>query len=140
MSEAIPSPDERPGADVIIYDGQCPLCLAMVTRLTEWDRWRRLAYIPLQNPMVTQRWPRLDREQLMKEVYLISSQGHIYRGAEVLRVLTRRIPRLWPLVPLVHLPGTLPFWQWLYHAISRRRYLFGPRSACAPGTCHWHQK
>lgn len=124
---------------MVIYDSQCPLCTATVQKLAAWDRFHRLAFIPLQDPEVTRRWPYLNREHLMQKIHLISSGGRIYRGAEVLRVLTRRIPRLWALAPLVHIPGSLPVWQWLYGAISHGRSIFGRREVCAPGTCSWHR-
>lgn len=139
MSEQVSTPADRPEADVVIYDGQCPLCTATVQQLAAWDRFHRLAFIPLQDPEVTRRWPFLNREHLMKQIHLISSPCRIYRGAEVLRVLTRRIPRLWPLAPLVHLPGSLPVWQWLYGVISRARYLLGRRKARDAETCSWHR-
>jgi predicted DCC family thiol-disulfide oxidoreductase YuxK len=85
------------------------------------------------------RWPRLNREHLMREIHLIDSQGQIYRGAEVARVLSRRIPRLWPLTPLLHIPGSLPLWQWLYGIISRGRFLLGRRKTCDTGFCSWHR-
>jgi predicted DCC family thiol-disulfide oxidoreductase YuxK len=120
-----PVPRHRQGADVVIYDGHCRLCTAAVHRLARWDRRGRLEFLALDDPEIARRWPGLDRANLAEEMHVIDSHGRRYRGAAALRILSRRLPRLWLLAPLLHLPGTLPLWQGLYQWLAQRRYLFG---------------
>jgi predicted DCC family thiol-disulfide oxidoreductase YuxK len=135
--QALPSPAERPVAEVVIFDGHCQLCTAQVSRLARWDTRRRLAFLSLHDPLVHERYPQLTHEQMMREMVLVDRQGRFHFGAAALREVARRIPRLWPLVPWMYLPGTLWLWQWLYRQVAARRYRFN-RDQCDEGTCHLH--
>ena len=63
-------------------------------------------------------------DQLMEEMYLVDRQGRRYPGAEAFRYLTTRLPRLYPLAPLMHIPFSLPLWRWGYKQVANRRYRF----------------
>jgi predicted DCC family thiol-disulfide oxidoreductase YuxK len=135
-------PSQRPEADVIIFDGQCRFCRAQVARLARWDKRGRLAFISLHDPRVAQWYPDLTHDALMEDMYLIDRQGRRHRGAAALRYLSRK---LWPLclvAPLLHIPGSLPLWQWGYRQVARRRYLGGRIDECSEGACglHWTRK
>jgi predicted DCC family thiol-disulfide oxidoreductase YuxK len=138
----LPSPAENPCGEIVIYDGQCKFCRASVARLAHWDRGRRLSFLSLHDPQVASRFPQLTYDQLMQEMYLIDRRGDFHRGAEAFRYLTRRIPTLFLLAPLLHIPFTLPFWRWAYGQIARRRYLFFGKTAaaCDDETCKLHFK
>ena len=49
-------PDDRPGADVVIWDGKCNFCRSQVVRLQWFDRGSRLAYVSLHDPRVAERF------------------------------------------------------------------------------------
>jgi predicted DCC family thiol-disulfide oxidoreductase YuxK len=117
-------------ADVVIYDGDCPFCRAQVARLARWDGGGRLAFASLHDPWVRDRFPDLSREQLMQQMYVVTRDGRRYAGAEGVRYLTRRLPRLWLLAPLLHIPFSLPIWQWIYRRIARRRYQQNQTGLC----------
>lgn len=138
VQTALPSPDERPQADVVIYDGHCRICTGQIRRLARWDRGGRLSYLSLHDPRVSDRYPDLTHEALMKEMYVIDRVGRRHAGALAIRYLSRRLPTLWWLAPLLHLPGTRPLWSWLYRQIANRRYRFGRVADCDGGTCHLH--
>ena len=70
-STKLPDPDERPAADLIIFDGQCRFCRGQVERLARWDYRQRLAFISVHDPRVRERFPNLTHEQLMQDMYLI---------------------------------------------------------------------
>lgn len=135
----LPTPDERPEADVVIYDGDCRFCSASVRRLAWFDRGGRLAFLSLHDPLVQQRYSDLTHEQLMEQMYVIDRHGGRHAGAAGFRYLTRRLPLLWPLAPLMHIPFSMPLWHWMYRQVARRRYLFGKIQSCEGGTCHLHQ-
>jgi predicted DCC family thiol-disulfide oxidoreductase YuxK len=135
----LPTPADRPEAEVVIYDGQCRICTGQIRRLARWDGPGRLAYLSLHDPLVVQRYPDLTHEALMRDMYLIDRCGRRHRGAAAVRYMTRRLPRLWWLAPLLHFPGTLPLWQWLYRQVANRRYRFGRVESCDDGTCKLHQ-
>ncbi len=135
--QRLPSPADRPAAAVVIFDGHCQMCTAQISRLARWDSRGRLAFLSLHDPQVEQRYPELTHEELMREMVLVDRRGGFHRGAAAFREIARRIPRLWPLVALLYLPGTLWLWQWLYRQVADRRYRFN-RDRCDGGTCHLH--
>jgi predicted DCC family thiol-disulfide oxidoreductase YuxK len=130
----LPTPGQRPTADLVIYDGQCQFCRRSVERLRRLDSQQRLAFISLHDPEVSRRFPDLTKDQLLAEIYVVDQQGRRYGGAAAIRYLSRRLPRLWPLAPLMHLPGSLPLWNYLYRWVARRRYLLGG-ATCEDDTC-----
>jgi predicted DCC family thiol-disulfide oxidoreductase YuxK len=136
----LPTIDERPNADVVIFDGDCKFCTGQVERLARWDgNGKRLAFISLHDPRVAERWPDLTYDMLMDQMYVVDRQGHRYGGAAAFRYLSRRLPRLWPLAPIMHLPFTLPIWQWGYRQVAKRRYkLMGKTNGCDNGACEIH--
>lgn len=137
---SLPGPADRPDADVVIFDGDCRICTGQIRRLARWDWGGRLAYLSLHDAEVARRWPDLTHDALMEEMYIIDRRGRRHPGALAVRYLSRRLPTLWWLAPVLHLPGTLRFWQWLYRQIAQRRYRFGRIETCDDGSCGLHGK
>jgi len=136
---ALPTPLERPAADVVIYDGHCRICTAQIKRLARWDGGRRLAFLSLHDPQVAARYSDLSFDQLMRNMVVVDRLGRRHIGAAAIRYLSRRLPRLWPLAPLLHIPGSLPFWQWCYRQVADRRYRLGGQEACGDDACRLHR-
>src|SRR5262245_50289470 len=134
----LPAPDERPEADVVIYDGNCRICTAQIRKLSWWDCQGKLAYLSLHDPVVQERYPDLTHDMLMEQMYVVDRQGNRYGGAASIRYLSRRLRRLWWLAPILHIPGSLPLWNWCYRQIAQRRYKFGKLDDCDDGTCQIH--
>lgn len=136
----LPSIDDNPEADILIYDGDCRFCTGQVERLARFDgTGRRLAFISLHDPEVARRWPDLTYDMLMEQMYLVDRQGNRYGGAAAFRYLSRKLPWLWPLAPLMHLPFSLPLWQWMYRQVAKRRYkLMGKTHSCDGDACAVH--
>jgi predicted DCC family thiol-disulfide oxidoreductase YuxK len=134
----LPTIEEKPDADIVIYDGHCRFCTHQVQTLANSDGRGRLAFLSLHDQQVRQRWPDLTHEQLMKQMYVITPHGRRYAGAGALRYLTRRLPRLWPLAPLLHIPFSLPLWQRAYLQVALRRYRWGGVEACQADACKIH--
>jgi len=132
-------PDERPGSDVVIYDGRCRICTAQIEKLPWWDCQQHLSYLSLHDPAVARRYPDLSHQRLMEEMVIVDRHGDRHFGAEALRYLTRRLRRLWWAAPLLHFPGSMPLWRMLYRWIARNRYRFGRRETCEDGTCDLHR-
>ncbi len=133
-------PDRRPGADVVIFDGQCRFCQKQVMRLHWFDSRNQLSYLSLHDPRVAERYPDLSHDQLMDQMYVVSQDGRRFGGARAIRYLSRRLPRLWWLAPLMHIPFTIPLWQWLYHKVAVRRYKLSQAFSddCDQGGCKVH--
>jgi len=144
----LPDPDGEQGdlqsqhpwtSDVVIYDGECNFCRGQVERLRRWDSGGKLAYISLHDPRVSMRFPGLTREALMEQMYVVTPAGRQYGGAAAVRYLTTKLPRLYWLMPLMHIPLTLPLWQWGYRQVAKRRYRLAGR-VCESDKCSIHFK
>jgi len=134
----LPDPDAMPQADVVVFDGQCNFCRAGVNRLRSLDRrGDRLAFLSLHDERVGQRYPDLTHDDLMDQMYVIDGQGNRHGGSDAVRYLTRRLPLLWPAMPILHLPGTAGLWRWLYAQVAKRRYKLAGKS-CDNGSCSIH--
>ena len=133
-----PHPDSNPHTDVLIYDGHCQFCSKQVRRLANWDRRRTLSFISLHDPLVSERYADLTYEQLMEAMVLVDQKGKRYVAAAAFRYLTRKLPRLWILMPLLHIPLSLPLWQWIYRKIARQRYRWNKDQNCDDDQCSTH--
>jgi predicted DCC family thiol-disulfide oxidoreductase YuxK len=135
----LPSPWERPGTDVVIYDGNCGICTAQVARLPWWDCQDKLSYLSLHDPRVGERYPDLTHEQLMQEMVIVDRHGGRHAGPYAFRYLTCRLRRLWWLAPVLYFPGAMLLARPLYRWVARNRYRCSRRKACADGTCGLHR-
>ena len=133
-----PHPDSNPHTDVLIYDGHCQFCSKQVRRLANWDRRRTLSFISLHDPLVSERYADLTYEQLMEAMVLVDQKGQRYAAAAAFRYLTRKLRRLWILMPLLHIPLSLPLWQWIYRKIARQRYRWNKDQNCDDDQCSIH--
>ena len=122
----LPTPAENPAADVVIYDSHCRFCTNQVRKLARWDGKARLAFLSLHDPEVAKLYPQLSYDDLMKQMYVVTPGGTQYAGAAAFRYLTRCLPRLYALAPLLHIPFSLPMWQWLYRQIVYTAATFRP--------------
>ena len=141
VKPSLPSMKDLPDADVLIFDGECSFCTTQVKKISRWSNGR-LAFLSLHDPQVEKLYPDLTEEMLMKQMYLVSTHGHRYAGAGVLRYLSRKLPRLWVFAPLLHIPWSLGFWQWCYSQIAKRRYRISSLKGkhCDSGKCDVHFK
>lgn len=138
-AEPLPLPAERPEGEIVIFDGHCRICRGQIERLRRLDRGGRLAFLSLHDPEVARRFPDLSYDDLMRNMVVVDRRGNRHRGAAAIRHLSRRLPLLWWLAPLLHLPGTLPIWQWCYRQVADRRYRFGRIEDCQDGSCSLHR-
>ena len=76
----------------------------------------------------------------MQDMYVVDLSGRRHRGAAAFKYLSRRLPLLYWLAPPMHVPGSLPLWQWLYRKFAERRYRFGRTEECADDACTVHLK
>lgn len=138
MNTSLPDPDDFPDRNVVIWDGKCSFCRSQVLRLRRLDS-NRLSYVSLHDPRVEERFPELSYDQLMDQMWVVDSRGRQYGGADAGRYLSRRLPRLWWLAPLLHIPFSMPLWRWLYSRIANRRYKLSGGQCEADGSCHAHR-
>jgi predicted DCC family thiol-disulfide oxidoreductase YuxK len=122
-----------PARDTVLYDGQCRFCRSQIALLRRLDLGGSLHFMSLHDPVVPEFFPELSRDDLLAQMYVIDTAGRARGGAEAVRYLSRKLPLLWPLAVLLHIPGTLPLWQALYRFVARNRMRIA--GSCTEGTC-----
>ncbi len=127
---------------VVLYDGHCVLCRQSI-RLLRWTDWlRRIEPLDAQNqPQVRERYPDLTHEELMGAIHAITADERVLVGFFAMRYLARFVPLMWPMLPLLYLPGMNWLGPRLYRWVARRRYainrLFGGHT-CENDVCQMH--
>lgn len=124
------------GTITVLYDGRCRFCRGQIAMLRRCDVAGRLRFVSLHDPLVADEFPQLSAEALEREMHVVDASGQVRAGAEAVRLLSRRLPLLWPLALPLHVPGSLPLWRWLYGLVARNRYRLAGR--CDDGTCRRH--
>ena len=123
----------HPARDTVLYDGQCRFCRSQIAILRALDLTGRLSFTSLHDPSVASDFPEIALEDLHRQMYVVDVRGLARGGADAVRSLSRRLVLLWPLALLLHVPGTMPIWQWLYAFVARHRLKIA--GACDDGTC-----
>lgn len=123
----------KPARDTVLYDGECRFCRQRVKNLQAVDLRCELDFVSLHDVRVARDFPELPRDRLLKEMVVIDTAGRARGGATAVRYLSRRLPLMWPLALLLHIPGSLPVWAWLYRLVARNRMRLA--GTCREGTC-----
>jgi len=114
---------------VMLCDGDCGLCRRAVVLLQRAGARKAFEYIPFQEAPDFMAAHGMGREQLERELHLITPEGRILRGFFAVRRACWEAPLLWPLALLFSVPGM----HWLgapaYRLVAMNRARLS--SACA---------
>ncbi len=128
-------PTDRP---VVIYDGQCPLCLRSVAVLKRLDVFGRLAYHDARQPFaIPPTSPPLDPDKLLVQMHVVTpgtTRRRCYGGFYAFRALAWNLPACWPILPLLYLPGAAWVGERIYAWIARNRFRL---LACSGKVCRF---
>jgi predicted DCC family thiol-disulfide oxidoreductase YuxK len=123
----------------VLFDGSCTLCRNGADRVARFDSRRRIELLDLHDPAAARRFPQINREEAMKWMQAVDSQGRLYSGADAWARIGRLLPG-WNLGAWILL---LPGIHWLatkvYSWIARNRYRWN-RAVCEDGSCSVHWK
>lgn len=123
----------HPRRDTVLYDGKCRFCRSQIALLRKCDLAGCLRFLSLHDPEVGQLFPEIPPDALLTQMYVVNRSGQARGGAQAVRYLSRRLPLLWPLAVLLHVPGSLPLWNTLYAFVARHRLKIA--GSCTDGTC-----
>lgn len=120
----------------IIYDGNCRFCLNSLTQLKIMDLFdvlKPVDFQKLEDPRVLH--PSLSKEAAPSQIHLIEPDGKLYGGFAAFRRLCFSLPMLYPLIPLVYLPGMGIVGPKVYQWVAKNRYLFHANVTCRSNAC-----
>ncbi len=120
---------------IILYDGECPMCIFQMRVLSWLDWFNQLSLVPLADPRAAELAPEIEREDLQAAIHCITRSGKIHRGARCIRFAGMRLPLLVPLALVLWIPGVIQIAELIYKWVSRNRLIlsrvFGCKEACA---------
>jgi predicted DCC family thiol-disulfide oxidoreductase YuxK len=116
ISKTAARPDAPPF--VFYYDGDCGFCTRSVRILQRLDWRRRVRWVPYQSLETAP--DGLSWDDFQREAY-IDRGGRLESGFFAFRRLTLLLPPLYPLAPVVCLPGVSVVGSAIYRLVARNR-------------------
>jgi predicted DCC family thiol-disulfide oxidoreductase YuxK len=107
----------------ILYDGACGLCRSSLHTIRRLDWMRKTITHDVANgwPELQRLFPRIDRDEALREMHLITQDGRVYRGYDSFRSLAWIFPLAWPILPLLYLPPIPQIGRRMYRRIAASR-------------------
>ena len=119
---------------VVLYDGQCPLCRKTASILRRLDWLGRLRFNDCRDAVgIPPNTAHLDPGRMIEQMHVLTpDRATAFAGFRAVRWIAGRVPVLWPLYPLLFIPGMAKVGQQLYLWIARNRFRLVP---CRGGVC-----
>jgi predicted DCC family thiol-disulfide oxidoreductase YuxK/uncharacterized membrane protein YphA (DoxX/SURF4 family) len=119
---------------LILFDGQCPLCIRSMTLLRYFDWLDALAVADLEThwARVARAHPEISLEDCRREMHVVLADGSVRTGFFAFREIVWYLPAWWPLLGLCYLPLASVIGPRLYRAVASRR---ARTERCAFDTC-----
>jgi len=120
-----------------LYDGSCGLCQKTVAVLRRVDLLGRIVFHDALRdwPAIQAAFPGLRQEECLENMHVVTSSGRVETGFDAYRAISWSVPLLWPIAPLLYLPGVPTVGRRVYAAVARGRHRGGcpvPTRSAAP--------
>jgi predicted DCC family thiol-disulfide oxidoreductase YuxK len=113
---------------LVLFDPECPLCLRFRQGLGYLDR--SLNFVSARDEEVYREFPALDRAQCLREVHLVTSEGKILRGKEVVDHLAHTLPGVSKLAWLLETEQGQKVKDYFYQKVEELRALSQKQEDC----------
>jgi len=124
------------GRAVLLYDGRCGFCLESIKRLRVLDLFGWVDPLDFHTqPDLAKLNPALTPQRCRSEMVLLEPNGRVSGGFEAFRRMAPHLPMVWPLVPVLYVPGMRWLGTRIYRWIATHRYLLHRNPACAANQC-----
>lgn len=116
----------------VLYDGDCAFCRGSVALARRLDWGRRLTFVNVRADAPLLHEPPVAGAPLLEQMHVVTPGGRLYGGYAAVRAIAWRLPLLWPVAPLLHLPGITQLGDRVYKWVARNRFQLVP---CQHGAC-----
>ncbi len=120
-----------PARAIALYDGDCRFCTRWRDRMVARDPRGAVEWLSVHDPSVASRFPGIDREDAMRQMWVVTPDGSVHKGAEGWRVLFGVLDGLSWVAALYRIPGVPFVMDRVYRYIAARRY----RLSCSDAAC-----
>jgi predicted DCC family thiol-disulfide oxidoreductase YuxK len=121
----------------VLFDGGCNLCRGSAERVKLFDTAQRIEFLDLHDPSAQQRFPQVDREEAMRWMLAIDSDGSVFSGSDAWARIGMLLPGWKFLAWILLVPGIRWVAGKFYAWIARNRYRWN-RAVCQDRTCKVH--
>lgn len=116
------TPVAAPEKPVLIYDGECPVCI----RAVDWIRARSdpdaFEFLSCHADELAKRFPRIEKSACLQAMHLILPDGSVLIGEQAMPEILRRLRGYRRLACLLRLPGADVLTRAFYRWFARRRH------------------
>ena len=119
---------------IVLFDGECPLCRKTTAILKRLDWLHQLRFHNCRDTAgIPANTARLEPARMIAEMHVLTpNRKTALSGFRAVRWIAGRVPPLWPLYPLLFIPGMPKMGQRIYLWIARNRFHLVP---CHDGVC-----
>jgi predicted DCC family thiol-disulfide oxidoreductase YuxK len=78
---------------ILLYDQDCMICVRIKKGIEYFDQSNSVVFIPIQDQSVYDDFPILNRDECHETVHLITSEGQLVKGDQVIDELVKTIPQ-----------------------------------------------
>lgn len=75
---------------IVFYDNSCPMCIGVTGWLSQIDQNHHFRLEPYQQSQTLKNYPQIDPADCEKQIYIISQNGSIMRGADAMFEIWKR--------------------------------------------------
>jgi predicted DCC family thiol-disulfide oxidoreductase YuxK len=107
-------------AMTLYIDGQCPLCVAEMTRLRAWDQHGQLAFVDIAGPGFDPAPLGVNLIALNQQLHAWTADGRWLIGTDTIVAAYTCVGKGWIVAPL-RVPMLRPLWRAAYLTFARNR-------------------
>jgi predicted DCC family thiol-disulfide oxidoreductase YuxK len=107
---------------VLIYDGECPVCVNAVEWIRGRSRTGGFEFLSCHSDTLPSRFPSINKEACLRAMHLVLPDGMVLAGERALPEILRRLRRYRWSASLFRLPGVLPVAGAFYRWFAKRRH------------------
>jgi predicted DCC family thiol-disulfide oxidoreductase YuxK len=113
---------EKLQTGVLIYDGECPICMRAVRWVRKYMVPGSIDLVACQAPERLQRFPEMPQTQCMTAMQFVLPDGRTLAGTDALPHILRRMRRWRWFAWILELPGIRHLAPYIYRWVARNRY------------------
>jgi len=119
---------------IVLYDGDCPLCRKTTSILKRLDWLHQLKFHNCRDTVgIPANSAHLEPARMIAEMHVLTpDRKNALSGFRAVRWIAGRVPVMWPIYPLLFIPGMPKLGQRIYLWIARNRFRLVP---CRDGVC-----
>ncbi len=107
---------------VIFFDGQCPVCIRSRQAVQRLKADADLRFVDINDPDNLRRFPMVDAQEAHQQLFVLDPHGYLAGGYDGVVSLTRAIPGLRFLEPLLRWSPLRRLGWRIYRWVARNRY------------------